>query len=405
MIIIQTKISQDYLSQLINAQLDQIFDQNTGETNKVTVALKRNGTVAVALLENDVLLSAPLEVTLKKGDGLFTAEANGAIAADIKIEVNIDEELRTSTHTSITGYKWLEKPRLDIGIFDIPVEKLTDLGLKYYEPSICGAIDAKLKPLLNFNQMIDENLNKLQIETSKHLPEGVHVQVIPKSFVLENFNTQDGNICINLGLDPILQITSEVNKTKVKKQFRWVDQLDKQSLGFVHFTLEEESLKSIMFQQMQSREFGGREVNLTQLYVQTDPQFLALVGELDKPIESTFTLKTGIHFNEHEQRLYVKDLDLKVKPKSFIHKLGAPLFASFIESQIEELFPLDVNKVINDFLDKLKPFVFHQKEASFKIDFQRVKLNELLVTDPGIEGVMEYQNLNIEVLVGGQQVV
>lgn len=400
MIIANARISRKYLSSLINLQLDQIFTQNMGETNKVTVEMKRIGDVEVSLVENDVLLKAPIDIFLKKGEGLFTAEAHGKISIDIKIELNIDDEMRASTRTDITGYKWIDKPTLDIGVFEVSVEKMTDLGLNYYESSICGAIDAKLKPLINLNHILEENLSRLALETKGFLPEGIHLDLIPKSFMLENFATDGDHININLGIDPILSLSSGDIKAKLKKSFRWVDKLNPNSLGFVHFKLDKATLRNLVIDAVQNKEFGGREILITKLGLQTSPQSIALTGELSKPIECTFTLQANPLFNEHEAKLYVKGLDLKVKPKSFIHKLGAPIFTSFIKSQMEELFPIDLNQTLNEALAPLKPFKHKIAEISLQVDFKQVRVNELLVTTDGVEGMMAYEDLIIKVLIG-----
>ncbi len=400
MIVIDTKISQHFLSQLVNKQLDAIFAENPSVANKVSIVLQREGDVAIALYENDIILKAPLKIHVSKGEGLFTAEAHGKLIIDIAVELNIDDQLRSSTKTTIRSHEWVDKPILDIGAFEISIEKLTDLGLRFYEPSITGAIDSKLKPLLNFNQIIDDNLVKAQQMTKSNLPKGINVNVIPKGFLLENFNTDAGNINIKAGLDPIVQITSEPEKTKIKKTFRWVETIDQNSLGFIHFEIDYRTLEQIIKDGVKNQDFGGKKVEVTSINFTVADGRLVVNADITKPIGAHVVIKAEPLFNEHEGVIYLSKFDLDIKPSSFIYKIGAPLFTGLVENQIEEFFPLNINTLISNSLKEYLPSEWKEGPISGNLTYKSVKLSELGFESDRVTGMLSYENLNAFINVG-----
>jgi len=217
---------------------------------------------------------------------------------------------------------------------------------------------------------------------------------------LENFNTDAGNINIKAGLDPIVQITSEPEKTKIKKTFRWVETIDQNSLGFIHFEIDYRTLEQIIKDGVKNQDFGGKKVEVTSINFTVADGRLVVNADITKPIGAHVVIKAEPLFNEHEGVIYLSKFDLDIKPSSFIYKIGAPLFTGLVENQIEEFFPLNINTVISNSLKEYLPSEWKEGPISGNLTYKSVKLSELGFESDRVTGMLSYENLNVFINVG-----
>ena len=115
------------ISDLLESALDDAISGEPMVVNSVEVKLSRIGSADVNVSDKAIFIQLPLRIDLKRAAGLFTVEGNGAIVLGLKVDYDLDGQMRLSTRTDLRDHEWVEKPVLEIGSLNIPVETLNKI--------------------------------------------------------------------------------------------------------------------------------------------------------------------------------------------------------------------------------------------------------------------------------------
>jgi hypothetical protein len=397
MIFFNAKINQKYISNEIDKQLDTVFIDEETEINKIAFKFKRSNESSIDIGDKHIELKVPLSMKLSKKDGLFTADARGSIMITLSVQYDINKDLHAHTKTSIKEYIWLEKPILEIGVFDVSVEKLTDMALKYYDAIITGTIDAKLKPILNLESMIDDRLKQGVKVANANLPMGLKLSADLKIVMIEKPYTKDGALLVNGGVSPQLMLSDFENSIKISKQFRWVEKMDQSSVDYVELELSYVALEKLIKGYISNQEFGGKKISVNGVNLTYDGQNLILIIKVQSPIDATVIIIGMPKYNEHEGNLYLKNMDVNIKASSLIYKLTAPLLASYFENQLEDIFPLEISKLLGQKLLDSIPKSFGNELRNGKLGIRNIYLSTFNAIQDRLVGTLHLEDVILDI--------
>jgi len=388
--------SNQFLSDLFEEALDDAVSSEPLEVNSVEVMLKRVGEAELRPDHKAIHIYLPLNIQLKRPAGLFTVEGSGSINLHLVVDFDIDKSLKLSTKSSLITHEWLEKPILEIGALNIPVETLVNMVLNHHESIITAKIDASLKKVSDLNSLL---LNGLDIARDSIKQQDL------------KGNTIDLNLHRVALVEPILEnskvsvkglLMSGINTTdKLEQQnigFNWIDEteLSQSSTMQIDIELPYDLLKDEMKDALQGLEVGGKHFDVRSMEV-SGGEYLNIQLDIDDPIKAQVFIQGKPIYNEFEGLLIMEDIDVKVNPSNFIYKLTAPLVNKFIESKMNEFFPLEVNQKLGDVVREKIPSEILIPSGKINVAHKQVKIDALDFVADRIVGKTSITDLEVRI--------
>lgn len=178
------QVSQKRLSELVSIAIDDAIGDEDIEVSGFRVKLRRVGVPSVVPTHRKVLLTLPFDVSMLRENGLFTVEGHGSMELRMCIDFDISRALKANYTSSIDEVVWIKKPILDIGVLNIPMERLIGLVINHYESIITGKIDAKLREYSNLNQFVDTYTDTLLERVNSYDLRGLHPSLSVEALAL-----------------------------------------------------------------------------------------------------------------------------------------------------------------------------------------------------------------------------
>jgi len=373
--------SNQFLSDLFEEALDDAVSSEPMEVNSVEIILKRIGEAELKPDHKSIHIYLPLNIQLKRPAGLFTVEGSGSINLHLVVDFDIDPAMKLSAKTTLISHDWIEKPILEIGALNIPVETLVNMVLNHHESIITAKIDASLKQVSNLNMFLQRGLAKARHSINEQGLKGNKFELNLESISLVEPILEDKKVFIKGFMIPEIGINTRKQKTQESVGFNWIKEeaLSVDSQMQVDIELPYDLLKDELKEALQGMEVGGKYFDVRSVEIKGGDN-LNIALEIDDPIKAQIYIKGNPIYNEIEGQLIMKDIDVRVNPANFIYKLTAPLVNRFIEGKMSDFFPLEVNQKLGE--------VVRSKIPS-EIDIPKGKVNvshkELIIDSLGFE--------------------
>ena len=390
--------SNQFLSDLFESALDDAVASEPLEVNSVEVVLKRIGEAELKPDHKSMHIYLPLDISLKRPAGLFTVEGNGSISLHLVVDFDINQNLQLSAKTDLISHEWLEKPTLEIGALNIPVETLVNMVLKHHESILTAKIDAALKEVSDLNKLLLIGLDKAKDNLNKQDLKGNSILFLLHKVALEEPILQEDRIRVRGILEPTIKINADDSKIQENVAFEWRGKTEETSDRIVQVdaVLPYDLLKSEMKEALQGMEVNGRYFDVRSIDIHGGEKLMIRLV-IHEPIKAEVFIEGRPVYNEIEGELVVNDLDVKVNPANFIYKLTAPFVNKFVEGKMEEFFPLEVNQKMSEIVRSNIPKEISIPKGIIKVSHDHLTIDELDFGTESIIGKTSITNLNVEV--------
>ena len=144
-IIFDISTTKAFLAEFLEGALDKSVSSEPMEVNGVEVTLERVGKARLEPIGKKVGIFLPLSIKIKRPAGLFSVEGSGALNLHLSIDFDITKGLMLKSKTELLDHTWIDKPILEIGALNIPIETLVNLVLNHHESIITAKIDSSIK--------------------------------------------------------------------------------------------------------------------------------------------------------------------------------------------------------------------------------------------------------------------
>lgn len=389
--------SNQFLSDLFEEALDEAVSSEPLEVNSVEVLLKRIGEAELRPNHKEIHIFLPLNIQLKRPAGLFTVEGSGSINLHLVVDFDINEEMKLSTKTSLVSHEWLEKPVLEIGALNIPVETLVDMVLNHHESIITAKIDASLKKVSDLNRLLLNGLDVARKSIKNQDLKGNTIQLNLHKVALLEPMLENSKVILKGILEPTIGINTHNTLEQGNIKFNWIEQDEflKASTMHVDIELPYDLLKDEMKEALQGFEVGGKYFDVKSIDVHGGEK-LNIQLEIDEPIKAQVFIQGKPIYNELEGVLFVEDLDVKVNPANFIYKLTAPLVNKFVEGKMSEFFPLEVNQKLSAIVRGNIPSEILIPSGAIKVTHKELQIDALDFAVDRIIGKASIVDLGVE---------
>ncbi|MFM2394284.1 MAG: hypothetical protein RLZZ546_2266 [Bacteroidota bacterium] len=386
------KISKEKVETLLaNTLRDAIPDSI--EISSLDIHLKLAGNPHLNITGKQILFGAPFTITFKKNAGLFTVSGAGKIEVNILSNFDINQDFLFTTDTHITGYKWLEKAVVDFGNMDITVEKLVNLSLEHYKDVIESSIDSALKSSINIQKKVAEVVTNFKLILSSFNFFGLSFFVEPSEIIVEPITTKDDHFYITGAIGAELGC-AEVNPFDASSiKLKWAEKLLHDNVAHFHVNITEKIISDLLCTYVNKQQYGGENLVSHTCLVDFKKEGVDIKMSISKPIAGDLIIKGKPNYSAVSSKLSVDNLDINIKPESFIYKLTAPLMSKYMESELTSKLPLDVDDLISSQTKKYKSTKFQREDLLLIVSFDKIDLSDLHTTETSLNGVFKINEI------------
>ena len=344
------RLGVDVRKKYLHQQLTGIIDSNLKvldlEVNNIKIHLERNEAIHYEIEEKAIIISCPLDITLKRPSGLFTVEGEGKLIIKIRTEISFGHHSIVA-HSDLIDHQWIERPILQLGALNMPVSTLANMLIDHSATIITGRIDSAIRENVRPNYLLDsfffdkiEEFNRLPHNPIVLLPEVEGIMIRP-------FDDRDEVIHISAYVEGHLVATSGKPEIIHRKypDINWLEEpLDTHEL-IQNIILTYDQIRSLISSFLLNQDFGGSNIEISRLDVQYNGD-LILISEITKPISTTLELSGKPTYRASTDELFLEDMKITSRAKSLFFQLVNPVTEGMIKSKIRDVFPISINELL-----------------------------------------------------------
>lgn len=374
------EISQIKLSQLVTNAIDEALQDNNIEVSGFKVKLTRLGNSVILPKDKAILMSLPFKLDLIKENGLFTIEGHGSLELDFMVLLDVNKHLKAHFKSEILNVRWIESPTLDLGMLNIPLERLIKLVLNHYESIITAKIDHQLNTFGDLNQHITTGLQKVDDLWSSIDNKGLAQNLDIVGIALQPFIEKEGQIHIKGILDLNIEVAPQgTSFDSHQRQFVWADSIYEEKQQSVKAAVPYAVLEDVIADQLKNIDVAGKNISVERIKINKVGDLLDVQAEITSPISGYIHLSAvpEVHGTDHVY-INLQNPQISIKPANLIYRLTAPIIENVVKTKMEKMFPMS----LDDVMRKLRETIIEKTPdtipgGSLEVGMDKITLNTL----------------------------
>ncbi len=384
---INYKINKKGLTDTFNFVLDDLSKQPlVFPEYDVTTKLKRSGNVTIVVQGKDVTVTLPLDVDVIKKTFIKDFRANGTLEFSFKTNFNIDKFWNLSTKTALVTYQWTKKPKIDLGIINLPIETIANMIIGKSKTNMEANIDQSIKETYDFKAIMAEVAKYTLTPYELDSVFGGWMQMVADSAyftpAINSPNYTEGKISMKTKMNITTYKPKEY--TPNLPSFSWKDKLSDSSQMKFLMELEYDHLTKVARKNFVGQKFqeGGKEIEVLDV----------LVGKKDGKLEVTTKVKGSFNgdlsvrgipaYDKSKKMIYASDVDVSVKTGNVLYKAAAWLLKGKIKSQLDGMLKFPIGDQMQNFQTQLdeQVVVMNKKyKMNMKVKLGSIELDNVIL--------------------------
>lgn len=350
---------------------DKSYEDNDGDNVKLKVWKK--GQITLKAATDAFEYYVPLKLWVKVRYPVFGIykykEVQGAIAFNFRTTYEIDNSWDLTSVTTLTNYKWLQKPTVNLLGMNISIEGIASSLLKSNKQFLETAIDDEIKKNLEIRKAASDAWSMLQDPINVNEDFNVWLKLTPQSVMMTPLKTNDYIITSTIGIKSIAEVVlsetkPEVTKNKNLPPFQRPNHIaDSFSINLsseIPFSEAEKVAKAQIVGQTFTQ--GKRTITIKDIELFGQGDMMVINATVDGSLKGNIYMVGKPVFDAATNTVKIDDVNFDVKTKNVLVRSAEWLFHSTIIKKIEPFlsFPLDNNlndakKMIAKQLDNYEP--------------------------------------------------
>lgn len=345
---INYKIKKNGITDTFNTVMDTIFKTPFyNAENDITTKLKRIGDVQVDIQNKSFLILLPIDVEVEKKTFIKDFKAKGSLELSIVSDLSINKNWQLSTVTKLVDHTWTKKPKLELGIFNLPIETLSNIILKRIKREIEFNIDQSIKASYDLPAIMKQVAAYTFVPFELDSVYGGWMQMVPDSTYMSSVkNTtfySEGKISITSKMN-LTSIKPSAYNNNVLPPFSWKENIKDSSLVKLILELRYDHLATIAKDKFigQTFEEGDKKIEVLDVNIDKKDGKLQVATKVKGSLNGEISV-TGIpRYNSTTGILYLTDTHVSLKTGNILHKAGVWLLQGKIRKELEKMtqFPL-----------------------------------------------------------------
>lgn len=177
---------------------DKSFENNDGDNLKCVV--KKYAPIKIDALENRIKITLPLDLSGSYTKLGITADFKGTLSTTYVTSITFLDDWKLKTVTKSNGYEWIKSPKVDMGLFDLPITWIADAALKGQNDYINKTIDDCIKEYVNLKELTQPAFQALAEPINVSETYKSWFKITPLEALVTQLNASNKKIKFTMGL-------------------------------------------------------------------------------------------------------------------------------------------------------------------------------------------------------------
>lgn len=314
--------------------------------------LKRSDKMKVELSNKQILVELPAEITLTKESFLGQIKANGVAKMQFVSSIHIDSIWRMSTVTKLVGYEWLKKPKLSIGIANLPIETIANAAIDRTKNLMVEGIDQAITDNFNLRTTMTDVTKMMNTPIKLHELYGGWVYMVPDTAFMTGFKNKQGVSSGQVAIQAKTVVsTSKPDVTKFPKlpYLIWKSTMADTSRLSLQMDFDYSFLDSLAKEQVVGQSFADAGKSITVTNVKFGPlgQDLAITVTAKGSYNGDIVISGRPKYDKYLQILSVPNANVSVRTGNVLHQAAAWLLQGKIKTELQKALEIPLHDKID----------------------------------------------------------
>ena len=400
---INYKLDKNGIQDTFNVIIDQYLAGDLEiDDYGLDIKIKKEQDAKLEFEGRKVLVNLPVQIGLEKATIFNTIKANGALDLTFISDLEIDSSWNLSTKSSLADYRWITKPKLQMGLLSLPIENLANSIIEKSKDQLSQNIDLAIKEQFGLRERMLEMISYVEEPYLMDTLYEAWMLLSPDSILIAEVQNRAEWTVGKLGVFAGTQMSSSKPERiagLTLPQFTWENNFDELSTINIQTEFEKPYIEGILQKNFVGKTFSsdGKNITIHDLKLFGIKDDIAVQVETSGSFTGTLVLKGKPKYDNSKKEVFVEDLDISVNTGNFLHKAGAWLFKSKIKNSLREMTRFSISENIDLAQEKLDAYietVNHEGTAEFDIEIIDSDINHLI-----IKGDKIYAGLSVKLRI------
>ncbi|MFZ1703990.1 MAG: DUF4403 family protein [Saprospiraceae bacterium] len=329
--------------------------------------ISENLTLALKATEKTIFMDVPLQFTFSKPEGLFSIDGQGGITLSLACRFSCVESGELSMDLELLSHDWHEKPVLNMGNLDVPIEFFANLIIQKVKDKHWVNLNAKLNEAWNITKLLSEVQQQYARNVKLRSKPDFYLNFMVKNVVFVGFQERNDTLKLlfylsydaritdlefRYALDPVKCLNVPLTQLMVPSKYNF----------FLNCTFA--GLEKLLQQYLNQTEIGGKTFDVEKITIR-HTSFFEVKLFLRSPIGGTVTIQAIPYFNKDQNLLEFANIKVDIAANQFFYQLSSPILEKMIRNRIEEHVPIDIVPILQLISDKVSSAI-QQKEIHWQ---------------------------------------
>lgn len=398
MIKIIANLPKAYLSRLLSMSLDQALSTEALEIKGFDINLARHDVAMVTARAKSIFIDVPLKVHISKDAGLFSIDAQGIIMISVTSAIDISTNLTINTQSEIAGWKWIEEPKVKIGVLNLPISAIANVILHKVDDDISQKLDEAIAQHIDLQRLINQKLAAL-VDSRKVSDEPpLYLMTQIEEIQCAGMREYNDKIELPLYIELQNQLSDQyqVATDWDLPRFAWILDEPLEHIQTLDLVYRYESLAEAIRQKMDGIEVGGKQIKISKVTISHD-DLIHIRIQITDPIESVMTIAGQPSIINGE--LHLGDLEVEMNTPNILYKMTSPIIEKFIRSYIEDQLPIPINSLLRTKVNEGVNQVNQSSHLELHLDDRHFVINDVQLVDEKLMVSVAAQDIELKVLI------
>ena len=338
------KIDKQAIRDTFNTLIDTYLASDMELSYKgVHVTIDKIEDATVEFAGRTVLTTLPLSIGLDKATIFSNINAQGSLELSFVTELDMTAQWTLVTNTLLEHYEWIDKPKLSLGAFNIPVGSLANSIIDKSKSQFELQIDKSVNEQLDIKDKVLDLMKYVEKPIALDTVLNSWAQVVPEKIYLSEINNNEQWTTGNVTVQGRTKVTSYEPTDKVTglslPVFSWEKDLDDTSHINMVIDFGFDKMNQYVEENFVNKTFSndGKTITVKDVKIFSEGENLVSLVDVKGSFTGVLRLTGKPIFDNSKQAFYVDDLDVKVQTKNILHRAGAWLLKSKIKNQLKKL--------------------------------------------------------------------
>ncbi len=356
-------------------------DRDLHDGDNMRIRAEKRQDIRLGIDSQLIKYRVPLALWIQYDLGISKVEAEGELSIDFKTAFSITEDWNIKTATQVIRYDWLRKPRLKMGVVNLPIGFIAGLVIENSKSSLARSIDELVQEQFGFREMVNEAWVKMYEPVLVSEAYNTWLTVNPQGIGMTPLEMKGDRIRgiifvetkpqVNIGRPPGNMRPLPLPGFRPRR-----DSGDDFTI-YVNTVISYEEAERIAKEQLLGETFsqGKRSVRVEDIELYGQGNKIIVNTVMSGSYNGSIYLVGKPFYNARKNTIEIESLDYELSTRNFLLKSAGWLLKSTMKNKIEE----NMNFLLDYNLQEMK--------AQFEEQLEEYKITEDIILKGELKGL------------------